>query len=229
MEKMKQLVRVSKIKSLIINLGLLFFLSCNAQESEMKPKLTQQSSDSISLDIPKFFQGKKWKKYFADLQSSLNIRSLQDGADDWQVRLWIAHGIDDQKDSSQLIVVNKINDRLTGTLYTYVTGTHNALDTLSMPATTGRFAALFPKSGWKLFMDSLKKLEIASLPDYTRVKGYFLSTDSYGVTIELATKNTYRIYEYPDYERHVEKIPEAGKILKILKLIEDEFKIRVNY
>jgi hypothetical protein len=67
------------------------------------------------------------------------------------------------------------------------------------------------------------------LPDYTKIKGYHLATDSYGVTIEVAKGNIYRIYEYPDYEQHVDSLPEAQMILQILKLIENEFGIKIRY
>jgi hypothetical protein len=213
---------------LLVNCMVLVFFSCRSQDPSRKSTEIQPSSDSVVREIPKFFQRKEWTRYFSDLQSSLNIRSLQNGANEWQIRLWVAHGVYDYKDSTQLIVFTKEAGIVTGMLYTYVTQDRQKSDTTYI-GTAGRFVSLFPKSGWTRFLDSLNKLAIFTLPDYTKLKGYFLANDSYGVTLEAATKNTYRIYEYPDYEQHVDKIPEAEKVFKTLKLIEDEFKIKVVY
>jgi uncharacterized protein YdhG (YjbR/CyaY superfamily) len=191
-------------------------------------KQIQQSSDSVSIDIPKFFQRKNWVQYFSALQSSLNIQPLQNGVQEWQIRLWVAHGVYDYKDSTQLIVFKEEEGKNSGILYTYVTRDKQQSEA-SYVGTIGNFVSLFPKSGWNSFIDSLKKLEIFTLPDYTGLNDYFLANDAYGVTFETATKKTYRIYEYPDYEQHVDKIVEARKVSKILKLIEDEFKIKIVY
>lgn len=226
---MKRRYLAKKILPFLLVISLVLpFLGCNSQHREAENRVLLQSSDSIARDIPKFFQGEKWNKYFLDLQSSLNLHSLRNGVKGWQVRLWIAHGVYDYKDSMQLLILKKEDEIIRGVLYTYVTLNEPPSDTSSIK-TSGRFTPLLPKLEWASFVDSLERLSVFTLPDYTKVKGYHLATDSYGVTIEVAKGNTYRIYEYPDYEQHVDTLPEAQKILQILKLVESEFDIKVRY
>ncbi|HMR81715.1 MAG TPA: hypothetical protein PKE30_01235 [Niabella sp.] len=211
-----------------ISIVLLLSWSCNSQQKEVGRKNLSHSTDTITRDIPKFFQSEKWNRYFSDLQSSLNLPSLQNGVKEWQVRIWIAHGVYDYKDSTQLIILKKEGEVIRSTLYTYVTQSEPSSG-LSSINTVGSFTSLHPKSEWDSFVDNLEKLSVFTLPDYTKIKGYHLATDSYGVIIEVAKGNTYRIYEYPDYEQHVDTLSEAQKILQILKLVESEFGIKVRY
>ena len=98
-----------------------------------------------------------------------------------------------------------------------------------MVLSAGRFLALLPESGWDRFIDSLKKLDFQSLPNYKNIKGYSLSNGSFGVTIETATNKSYKIIELPDYETRVHDTPEAARLLKILQYFEKEFKIKLVY
>ena len=212
----------------LINITLLAFVCCRSQDSNFKPKAISPPPDSVIREIPKFFQRKQWTEYFSALQSSLNMRPLHDGFKDWQLRIWVAHAVYDYMDSAQLIILTKEDDRISGTLYTYVARESKRLGKTHVE-TNGRFVSLVPKSGWTSFMDSLNKLSIFTLPDHTKIEGYFLATDSYGVMLEAATKNSYRLYDYPDYSQHVGKIPEAEKLYQALKLMEDEFIIKIVY
>jgi hypothetical protein len=95
--------------------------------------------------------------------------------------------------------------------------------------TAGRYKALLPRSGWNTLIDTLNKLDLASLPDYHDIKGYSLSSGSFGVTVEMATNKSYRIIELPDYETRVHDTPEAAKLMRILKFLESEFDIKLVY
>ena len=86
-----------------------------------------------------------------------------------------------------------------------------------------------PRSGWETFLDSLQKMGIHDLPDYKKVPNYYLGADSFGVIVEIATPIKYRTYFYPDYLEHMDRIKEAAAMNRIMKFIEDEFKIRVIY
>lgn len=160
---------------------LLAFFSCQSQDPSKIKNQIQPSSDSVVREIPKFFQGKEWVQYFSALQSSLNIESLQNGVNEWQIRLWVAHAVYDYKDSAQLIVFSKETDRNSGILYTYVVREKQQSEIPDIE-TAGRFVSLVPKWGWMNFIDSLNKLEVFTLPDHTKINGYFLANDSYGVT-----------------------------------------------
>ncbi|TXJ23214.1 MAG: hypothetical protein E6Q24_19495 [Chitinophagaceae bacterium] len=228
---MKKRYVTPKTSSLLLVICLaLSFGSCNSQQRKVDNSSPTQLelSNSVTRDIPKFFQGEKWNRYFADMQSSLNLHSLRNGVEGWQIRLWIAHAVYDYKDSAQLIIFKKEDGIIRGILYTYIVQNEPLRDTSSI-RTAGKFTALLPKSDWASVVDSLERLSVFTLPDYTKIKGYYLATDSFGIVIEVAKGNTYRIYEYPDYEQHVDTLPEAQKLLQILKLIEREFGIDVTY
>jgi len=207
---------------------MIFFSDCNAQQPAENNTIlkSQNISDSVIKDIPEFFQQKSWKDNFERLQASLGIERIDNGFIEWQIRLWIGHGYG-KKDSSQLVIFKKENNKIIGVLYTYIHPYGPTFDT------TAKFfkgiTLLLPIYGWEDFIDRLEKLEIYNLPDFKKIKGYEIAMDSYGVTVEIATKNKYRIYDYPDYEGNIYQIEEAKNIFIIMKMIEEEFKIKVIY
>lgn len=83
-----------------------------------------------------------------------------------------------------------------------------------------------PKSGWKLLLDSLNRLKIMSLPDMSDIPNYELSTDGNGVTIEIASKNRYRVYSYQNPFYYQTKFVEAQNIVRIMELLEREFEFK---
>jgi hypothetical protein len=84
-----------------------------------------------------------------------------------------------------------------------------------------------PKSGWSSFMNKLFELQILKLPHYSSIPGYYetLDTDENGYTIEVAEKERYKIYSYPNPKSRQNKFGEAKKMTLMIDLIEKEFNI----
>ena len=79
-----------------------------------------------------------------------------------------------------------------------------------------------PKSGWSAFSTMIFNLKILSLVDCSKIEGYGNCSDGDGITIEIATINRYRIYNYTCFTDDPE-IWQAKNIQKIMSLISSEF------
>lgn len=205
----------TSIKLLFFYYFLLLNLSCHCQQLNSKTI----ASDSLLKDIPTYYNLKKTKYLFSKELSLLNLTSIENGFRGLQIRIWVGHGYGD-KDSSQLLIIKK-QKQIRGELVTYI-----HLDSNKIARKT---TLITPRSGWKLFLDSIQKLGIYDLPDYSKYPDYYVGGDSFGVTVEFATSDKYRIYDYPDYIEHKEKIAGAAKIFMLMRFIENEFKIQMIY
>lgn len=221
---------MSTVKIFIFFLILIYtFTSCNFKSphsTEYAFEANENSADTFVRDVPVFFQTNKWKPRFMKLQELLKIPPIDNGFTSWQIRFWVCHGYT-ENDTSQLIMIKKEANLITGVLQTYISPSSSTLDTLRLVSFKTR--KIKPQSGWKKFINDIISLDVKILPDHSKINGYYLGADSYGVIVEIATESMYRIYEYPDYENHFDKIKEADKILKIMQLIEREFDFKVIY
>ena len=88
---------------------------------------------------------------------------------------------------------------------------------------------LQPKSGWNSFLSKLFKLKLLTLPGFESLKTADEKLDAVmdgcGITIEIATRKLYRLYDYETPEAYVDKHSEVINVLQILSLIEKEFGI----
>jgi hypothetical protein len=82
-----------------------------------------------------------------------------------------------------------------------------------------------PKSGWKKLWEKLESLDIISLPDATDIGANNPSPDVGAVVVEIKTSDGYRTYKYDGLE--ASEHPEAKKMVKICKILSDEFKIQL--
>jgi len=84
-----------------------------------------------------------------------------------------------------------------------------------------------PKSGWNNFITKLFKLGILSLPNQEDIEGFEeqSANDGVGVSIEVATKNLYRLYGYKDPDSYLDKHWQMRNISEILELIDAEFRL----
>jgi hypothetical protein len=86
-----------------------------------------------------------------------------------------------------------------------------------------------PKSGWTNFINQLFDLKILTLPTDRDIPNFKLRhvMDGCGADIEVATKNVYRYYVYDNPELY--KYWQTKNMMKIIKLINDEFEIRKKF
>ncbi|MEJ0101423.1 MAG: hypothetical protein WDO19_02205 [Bacteroidota bacterium] len=224
--KYKTIAMREQLKCLIIFLLPVLFCGCTSQTSK-KVGEVKSNTDTVYKDIPSWYQRENVHKYNLELDSTLDLRSIEGGVEDLQLRIWVDQGAG-RYDTSKLFIFTITEDSsVTGKLYTYIL----SYDSLWNPSGTAykTIKVLTPSSGWNLFLDSLKRMEIYDLPHYQKLNGYYVSSDTYGVTVEIAAKNRYRIYHYPNYSDYKDKIDAAGKMYKIMQLLEQEFNVKAIY
>ena len=84
--------------------------------------------------------------------------------------------------------------------------------------------SISPRSGWSIFIDDFLSLGIITLPDFSGLASYDIPMDGLFITVEVTTLTNYRIYSYGiPYEST--SIKEVSNIMRIMKLIENEFGI----
>ena len=200
-------------------------ISCKVKRSTIiEVNKNGASTDSVQKNIPERLQKEKFRQYFSNIQNMLNIKPIENGFNGQIIRIWISHGYR-AKDTSQLITLIDSAGLTFGNLYSYIPQYSYTWDsTLSREV---KVKAITPKTGWKSLMDSIQILEIQTLPDYGKIPEYYLSAGAFGVMIEIATVDKYRIFEYPDYFEHEKTIKQAKVIADMLLLFEREFNIKV--
>jgi hypothetical protein len=171
----------------------------------------------VVKDIPLSMRDSSYREMKRNYEDKMGLSSLETGFRDLQIRILRGYTF---TDSADLILLTKVNAKWSAQLYKLVFQYDKNFD--SIVAVNKRLVIKEPKSGWQFFIDTLMKLDILTLPDFSTIPGYYLNTDSDGPTIEVATVDEYRIYGYPNFESHVEKKIEAKKMYEILKLIEIE-------
>lgn len=197
------------------------FQSCKTRQTGSLD--TTAIKDTVVKDIPEIYKDKDVKSFISKEQELLGIDSIENGYQDLQIRIWVSSGLR-STDTTQLFIFKKHNSNITGELYFYTMSV--TID--SEPFNINKnIIKIHPKSGWAVFMDSLQNSGIYTLPDDSKLKGYVFSADGYGIRVEIATKNTYRIYSYADYDNNIDAFVEARKILQLLKLLQKEFSIKV--
>lgn len=81
-----------------------------------------------------------------------------------------------------------------------------------------------PKSGWAKLWKALTDQGLLTLPDSSSLEGRAWVTDGIGYVVEFSSNGTYRTYKYsnPKYQ----KWPEAKQIIRIIKILSDEFDVK---
>jgi len=212
------------MKNLVIfSVLITLIFSCNSKGG-LKTKeinLPKNPADSFVKDIPKWIQESEiYQLRNANLLEKLGLSSLQDGFDGTQIRIWIEH---DLPDTQQGIIFTEHNSKWEGEFYYFKVHNDSKGELKSVDK---RVERKNPKSGWKIFIDSLMATDIEKLPDHALIPGYRLVTDPLTITVEIATPKLYRFYQYPALQANVDKFPDAGKLEKALQLIEKEFDFR---
>lgn len=191
-----------------------FFQACQGQ---IKNK--DQIKDLNAIEgIRKSREDTDFVKHKQEVESKLGLSSIEDGFDGLQIRIWKGFA---NPDSLKLIIFSKSDDGWSARFYTLVLHYNNSFD--SIKDVTRNIKIKEPRSGWNIFIDSLLKLKILELPDYSEVPSYTLSMDSEAIRVEVAADKKYRFYSYLDIESQNEVISEATNMRKILELIEEEF------
>jgi hypothetical protein len=185
-------------------------------------------SSCNSKDKTKFVKDiPKWRQANVRIQNShnnlirlLNLRSIENGFDEFQLRIWF---LNSTVDTQQLIVSKKHDRNWSGEFYNFLLKYNNKGD---LKSANKWMQAKQPKSGWQVFVDSLLATGIEDLHDFTSIRsGYFGATNPDIVSVEIATTEFYRIYEYPNFNMNT-NLAHPSKLAKALELIRREFDLR---
>jgi hypothetical protein len=202
----------SVICTSIVMLFVWLFYSCESHVIKIE---NLENSDTISRDIPKGFQNKTTRDKNNTLNNALGLNTLENGFDGLQIRIWRGYIV---KDTGQLFILTNKNSKWSAELIRF------NYFFFEKGASIGKISVFKePHSGWHSFTKNLFQLEVTDLPDYHSIRNYDLPTDADGVDVEYANGNKYRWYSYGAPDMYRKSIPEAGKVMQILELIESEF------
>jgi hypothetical protein len=175
-----------------------------------------QANKPFLKDVPVPYRGTLpyYYRNKSKVEEKMGLRSIENGFDSIQVRIWYGYG---RTDSSQLVVLTKTQAGWKSIFYNfkyYIDDIKRKIDSIGIQK---EFRT--PKSGWQSFSSNLFGLSITTLPDNTSLRYYPDYADGSDIIIEVATKTYYRIYHYTGPHLSFGKIKQADKIESILKLI----------
>lgn len=163
---------------------------------------------------------------FKEEERQIGLESIENGFDSLQLRIWYGGPVcgdrvivlihNNKKWSAKVIDINR---EIKGM------GQRYPIEELITRTTCkGTVVNKKPRSGWRSLIRELFELKILSLPDIRNVKGLELEPVSDGsvVIVEVAAKNIYRAYTFPNPDIYSGKNDTAKKLVEIITLLEDE-------
>jgi hypothetical protein len=197
-------------------------LSCNDLAMErIESPLQVKDKSRVERHIPARFETNYMVKKLMEARvRTSGLPLLENGATTFQIRIWQ----DFQDLTGRSFILRSVNDRWEAELYKYQ---YRSTDGSLPDSVSGQKLSLpEPRSGWDKYLDKLLDLGVLTLPDYGTIPGYNVHSDEAFITIEVANRNYYRIYEYPDPYYRKDKFPQANAVVDVLKLNEEEFSIK---
>lgn len=201
---------------------LVVIYSCNGVPIErIESQLRVKDTSRVERHIPARFEAysivKKLKE--ARVRTS-GLPLLENGVTTFQIRIWQ----DFQDLTGRSFILKNVNEHWEAELYKYQ---YQSTDGSLPDSVSGQKLSLpEPRSGWDNYLDKLLDLGVLTLPDYATIPGYNVHSDEAFITIEVANRNYYRIYEYPNPYYRKYKFPQANAVVEVLKLNEEEFSIK---
>lgn len=166
--------------------------------------------------------------------SLLSLDSLQNGFDSLEIRIWTTCS---ELIYYNLIVIKKSNSNWTATEFILTDwGQTINKDSVKMMRIRKldpeynkdtveiiKVRNLMPIGGWDKFLIKLFALKIMTLPNMNDIPGLLDTwSDECTYSIELATKNEYRFYNYHCPHNFQDKFWQAKNMVQINKLIREE-------
>ena len=213
-----------KNRVLLHSLLLINFLSinsCNCQQNNSKNVNDMKLQDSVNKDIPLDKRGNPSSTFTRAIMtdSILGLEPLHNGFRDTLIRFRFGYDI---TDTAHIIELKNAENQWKAEFYTLI---YYQNDKGNFKSIDKKVHSQKPYSGWAKFLKRLYEFEILTLPDQSRIANYPLFTGGEGITVEIATTNSYRIYFYSNLA-HAQEITQARQMENILRLIEQEFDFR---
>lgn len=155
------------------------------------------------------------------IRDSLKLDTLENGYDSLQIRFWIGYSFT----SKQQVIILK-NQQGNWKSYYCEYMPHYIKNTDSLIYFEKNIINKVPKSSWNTFIDKLYSYDVLILPDYSKLTDYPIPNDANGITIEVSTKNSYRLYHYPS-PGLARGFSEARNMENILNLVIQELDIKL--
>ena len=205
-----------------MNMKVVFLLSCLQVLSTAVRSQTHFDTTNASLfkrEIPKLKNGQlpTYYRNKHDIENMMGLPSVETGFDSLQLRIWYGYA---RTDSAQLIVLSKSRDKWSAQLYnfTYIRNANNKIKAITKKVTTG-----VPRQGWRQFSEKLFSFNITMLPDQSEINNYPDFADGDALIVEVATRNSYRIFSYKEPKLAQHQFKEADNVEQALALIEGQF------
>lgn len=213
-----------QILSIFIMLSFVLF-SCKDQVKNYNIVNSKNRilSDSIIKDIPLNTNGSPVLSYLHKeyIANKLSLEKLENGFDSMQIRIWYGYAFED---TGQLVIFTNENNKWTSDFLTLSFNVNENKD--SVWSIGKELLRRNPKSGWDSFIKKLLDYQILSLPDMAEIDENITIADGHAFTVEIATNNNYRFYQYQEPEMVKDRLWQAKNMSYILKLIESEFEFK---
>lgn len=179
------------------------------------------SKDTFFTELPREHNGEISTVYTQKhlIEIPLELKDLSKGFDSLFIRISYSFV---ESDSSQKVEIfyDKQNKQRKATIYNLLINYSPGFD--SIIGVNKEVLDVKPKSGWQTLITRLNASDIQTLPDFEKIEKYEVPMDGSGVVVEIATRNSYRMYTYISPGLNKQFIAPAKKMCEILKIIEDE-------
>ena len=193
-------------------------ISCsNPQRARIERDLIKSNNDSLIVILPETHRADPYLQAIKEKWSrTLGLDKIEAGSSATEIRIW-----EDLKAfSGQVFIINYNNGNWTAYMYNY---NYNVSIGSYPDSLSGERKELGePKSGWMKFLNKLLDLKILTLPSHESLLNYNVPSDQLFVRVEIAKKNYYRLYEYPNPYDH-QNFESAQNMVQILQLVKKEF------
>ncbi|HWB93112.1 MAG TPA: hypothetical protein VG605_14720 [Puia sp.] len=208
-----------------MNLKLFFWVTCIQVLGGPARSQNQMDTGKISVferQIPKLKNGQAPAYYRnkAPIENMMGLRSLEKGFDSLQIRIWYGYA---RTDTGQLFIFSRKDGKWSAELYNfvYLMSANKRIKGIAKKVSAG-----LPRQGWPRFSEKLFSFMVTTIPDQGEIDNYPDFTDGDAVIIEVATKDSYRIFSYKEPKLAQSQIKEAKNIEKVLTLIDDQFSFK---
>lgn len=222
------------MKKYFLILGLLFqgiFFSCTQQDSPALQVRQLNTSDTFLFEFPQR-HGKLDSAFFTDMrliEKNLGFTPLEKGFDSIQIRLHYGGPMV----GDRFVVLTNNGQEWHAEISKINTNVREGYeDSVNVGFWTQYYLTrtiehTSPKSGWNNFIKKLFKLGVLVLPDQDKIEGFKerFVFDGVGVSVEVATKNVYRLYGYVDPDLYFDKHWQMKNITEVLKLVDEELSL----
>lgn len=224
-----------KLTLIIITIGLMSTGCVNTIYPFVIPtKSPRIPENEIIKDIPRYPNGKvfAYYKFAKQKQEQLNLSIPENGSDSLLIRFWFTYPSGTYQ-NAELVEFEFKSDSLPVCKYKKMRIFYNHSRVYEVINNHLDSVINEPLSGWSRFIDTLNYCDIIETPtieEIPRYKELNGNNRDYGnksmtVSVEVSKKDSYRFYQYNNFEKYKE-IDEVKKLYSFIKYIRDDFHLQ---